>query len=54
MEDWGGIKDGVMTVGGEKIEFKVWLQQVKKEWREAWEVFWLGDGYSGEPLADIV
>jgi len=54
VEDWRGIKDGVMTLGDEKIEFKVWLEQVKGKWKDAWGVFWSDDGYAGGPLADVL
>lgn len=39
---WKGIKDGVMTIDEEKINFKEWLKELKeKKWPMAWENFYL-------------
>jgi hypothetical protein len=43
MPGWKGVKDGVMRVGEEREEFKVWLQGLKdKRWKDAWVEFWKG------------
>ncbi|KAI9684627.1 MAG: hypothetical protein M1820_010873 [Bogoriella megaspora] len=43
VEGWQGIKNGVMTIGGEKVEFREWLRQVKEErWVDVWREFWKG------------
>ena len=41
VDGWGGLAAGVMTIGGEKIAFKDWLNELKtKKWKEAWEQYW--------------
>ena len=43
IEGWKGIKNGVMTIGNEKIAFKEWLRAIKEErWVQAWDEFWSG------------
>ncbi|KAL9093012.1 MAG: hypothetical protein Q9165_004150 [Trypethelium subeluteriae] len=43
IEDWKGIKDGVMTIGEEKVLFKEWLGKLQEErWVQAWKDFWKG------------
>jgi hypothetical protein len=41
IEGWGGVKDGVITIGSEKIVFKEWLKDLKDvKWPNAWKAFW--------------
>jgi hypothetical protein len=43
MPGWRGVKDGVMTIGEQPQEFKVWLEGLRdKRWGEAWAEFWKG------------
>ncbi|KAF9639816.1 putative glyoxalase bleomycin resistance protein dioxygenase protein [Lasiodiplodia theobromae] len=39
-DDWKGIKDGVIEIGGEKIEFSQWIKDVQHRWKAAWDDFW--------------
>lgn len=34
IEGWGGIKDSIMTILPEKVEFKHWLKDVEEKWTE--------------------
>ena len=34
LEGWAGVKNGIMTIGEEKIKFEHWLSDVEKEWQE--------------------
>jgi hypothetical protein len=46
IEEWHGVRDGMVCVGGEEFAFKGWIEGLKSErWRGAWEEFWLGRGY---------
>ncbi len=48
---WKGIKDGVMTIGEEKIRFGDWLKELEeKKWSLAWEGFWTRDN----ALQDVI
>jgi hypothetical protein len=41
VEGWQGIRQGVMSIGEKKIEFKEWLKEIKDEKRpSAWKKFW--------------
>ncbi|KAH8673354.1 hypothetical protein BX600DRAFT_508630 [Xylariales sp. PMI_506] len=41
MEGWGGVKNGVITVGEEKFVFTDWLKELKDvKWPKAWDEFW--------------
>ena len=43
IEGWKGVKDGVMTIGDKRIEFKVWLEELRDvTWKKAWAGFWKG------------
>lgn len=47
---WKGVKDGVITIGDQKVKFSDWLIDLKdKRWKEAWETFWTED-----PVRDIL
>ncbi|KAK0661719.1 hypothetical protein DIS24_g2303 [Lasiodiplodia hormozganensis] len=39
-DGWKGIKDGVIEIGGEKIEFSQWIKDVQHRWKAAWDDFW--------------
>ena len=32
LEGWAGVKDGIMSIGEEKIKFEHWLGDVEREW----------------------
>ena len=50
MDGWKGVKDGVITIGEEKVTFDDWLTGLKDtRWKEAWEMFWKED-----PVRDII
>jgi hypothetical protein len=34
IQGWKGVKNGVMTVGDEKIGFTQWLEDVERKWGE--------------------
>jgi hypothetical protein len=41
MAGWGGVKNGVITVDGEKTLFDDWIKDLKEvKWPRAWEAFW--------------
>ncbi|KKY22544.1 putative conserved hypothetical protein [Diplodia seriata] len=40
VEGWKGIKDGVIEIGEEKVEFAQWLKDVQDRWNAAWDEFW--------------
>ncbi|ORY68464.1 uncharacterized protein BCR38DRAFT_481950 [Pseudomassariella vexata] len=41
IEGWGGVNNGVITMGEEKISFKDWLKELKDvRWPNAWKAFW--------------
>ena len=31
---WGGVKDGIISLGQEKIKFEHWLRDLKSKWEE--------------------
>lgn len=39
-DGWKGVKDGVIEIGGEKIEFSQWIKDVQHRWKAAWDDFW--------------
>ncbi|KAF2230805.1 hypothetical protein EV356DRAFT_519320 [Viridothelium virens] len=46
VDGWRGVKNGVIRIGEEEIEFKEWLQSLKEErWPKAWENFWKGESF---------
>ncbi|OJD28871.1 glyoxalase bleomycin resistance protein dioxygenase protein [Diplodia corticola] len=49
-EGWKGIKDGVIDLGEEKVEFTQWLKDVQDRWKAAWDDFW----GSQEGVGDIM
>ena len=41
VEGWGGLRSGVLRLGGEEVPFREWLDEIKdKKWPEAWAKFW--------------
>ena len=43
---WRGVKNGVIRIGEEEIEFKEWLRSLKEErWPKAWKEFWRGEHF---------
>ncbi|CAK4017686.1 glyoxalase bleomycin resistance dioxygenase [Lecanosticta acicola] len=46
VEGWRGVKNGVIRIGEEEVEFKEWLRLLKEErWPKAWEDFWRGESF---------
>ena len=46
VDGWRGVKNGVIRIGEEEIEFKEWLRSLKEErWPKAWENFWKGESF---------
>lgn len=44
MEDWKGVKDGVIRFGEEKVAFTEWLKGLNEtRWKEAWVDWWKND-----------
>ncbi|KAI0129137.1 hypothetical protein BJ170DRAFT_682921 [Xylariales sp. AK1849] len=38
---WAGVKNGIITIGEEKIVFTKWLKELKDvKWPNAWKTFW--------------
>jgi hypothetical protein len=33
VEGWGGVKDGIMTIGDKRIHWKDWLKEVQDDWK---------------------
>lgn len=33
VDDWGGVKNGVMTIGERKVQVKDWLSSVERKWK---------------------
>lgn len=41
VDGWKGVRNGVMRIGDERIDFKEWLRGLRDErWPRAWEEFW--------------
>ena len=34
LEGWAGVKDGIMSIGEEKIKFEHWLSDVERDWHD--------------------
>jgi hypothetical protein len=34
VEEWGGIKGGIMTVQPERVQFTHWLKDIEEGWNE--------------------
>ena len=32
--EWGGVKDGIISLGNEKIKFQHWLKDLESKWEE--------------------
>ena len=46
IDDWRGVKDGVIRIGDENLPFKEWLRGLREErWPKAWENFWRNEKF---------
>jgi len=34
IEGWGGVKDGIISLGGEQIKFEHWLKDLQAKWKD--------------------
>jgi len=45
------VRDGVMAIGDEKINFYDWLMELKhQKWKKAWDEFWIRE----EGIQDVL
>nr|POF16323.1 hypothetical protein CFP56_23841 [Quercus suber] len=41
---WGGIRNGIMTIDGVEVEWRMWLEELRNDrWMKAWDRFWSAD-----------
>lgn len=46
IEGWRGVKNGVLRIGEEEIDFKEWMRGLREErWPQAWESFWTRESF---------